>query len=276
MAGAGADRRQGRVEQNPHFHQLVGAAAVGEHEQRRPAGHDREAGEQQRRRPLLLDQLAAMRGDRGRDQARLRVGRCDPRLGGLDRLRRRGLLRAQPLGVIVGLGRDLVEPRQLGVGGRLFRARALDLRVERFAARLAPGALAASSGQRSKAKTARIPSTFAMIGMVRKDRCRPKQLLGQHRPDQQMRPGRGPERQQQVGAAAFLFIDGRPRRRSGSGLRACRRRATLRASWRNRSKTAPLRARRARSAPHWPAVAGILPPRSGSSVTLVGHAIRFR
>ena len=51
-----------------------------------------------------------------------------------------------------------------------------------------------------------MPLTFAMIRVVRKDRCRPEQLLGEHRTHQQVRPGRRTEGQQQVGGAALLLL----------------------------------------------------------------------
>ena len=71
--------------------------------------------------------------------------------------------------------------------------------------------------------------SFAMIGMVRKDRRRAEQLLGEHRADEQVRPGRRAEGQQQVGAVAAAPRHGRRRRRSGTAPRACRRRASVRA-----------------------------------------------
>jgi hypothetical protein len=42
-----------------------------------------------------------------------------------------------------------------------------------------------------------------MIWVVRKDRCRPKQLLGEHRPNQEVRPSGRSEGQQQVGICAI-------------------------------------------------------------------------
>ena len=211
----------------------------------------------------------------GRDQARLRVGRCDPRLGGLDRLRRRGLLRAQPLDVIVGPGRDLLEPRQLGVRRRLFRARAFDLRIERFASRWRQARLPRAAG-----KGARRRPRASLI--LRDDR---DGWQGSTSPGTIARPASpGPANAARSHARTIAagprcrvpVRRGRPRRRSGSGLRACRRRATIRASWRNRSKTAPVPRSSSTVSTALAGVAGILPPRSGSSVTLVGHAIRFR
>ena len=66
---------------------------------------------------------------------------------------------------------------------------------------------AASSGNRtSTGATLRMALTFAMIRMVRKDGCRAEQLLGEHRADEQVRPGGGPERQEQIGRATLLFL----------------------------------------------------------------------
>lgn len=45
-----------------------------------------------------------------------------------------------------------------------------------------------------------------MIGMVGEDASRPKQLLGQHRPDEHVRPGRRPEREEEVGAIAQRLV----------------------------------------------------------------------
>ena len=70
-----------------------------------------------------------------------------------------------------------------------------------------------------------MPLTFAMIGMVRKDRCRAEQLLGEHRADEQVRPGGGAERQEQIGRPRAAQPHARLRRRSESAPRASRRRA---------------------------------------------------
>ena len=45
-----------------------------------------------------------------------------------------------------------------------------------------------------------------MIGMVGKDRRCPEQLLGEHCADEQVRPGRGPERQQQVRLGSLRLL----------------------------------------------------------------------
>ena len=89
--------------------------------------------------------------------------------------------------------------------------------------------------------------SFAMIGMVRKDRCRAEQLLGKHRPDQQVRPGRrcrttaGGRRRP---APASSWPSAAPIRNRASRLPPSRQ---LRACGRVRSTTAPCRARRGRS-----------------------------
>src|SRR5205814_6285989 len=49
------------------------------------------------------------------------------------------------------------------------------------------------------------PLPFAVIGMVGKDRGGAKQLLGEHRANEQVWPGRQPEREQKIRAAA-LFL----------------------------------------------------------------------
>src|SRR3546814_14312567 len=49
-------------------------------------------------------------------------------------------------------------------------------------------------------------STFAVIGVVRKDRSGAVKLFGQHGARQQMRPCRRAERQQQVGLGATVFL----------------------------------------------------------------------
>src|SRR4051794_29999405 len=70
------------------------------------------------------------------------------------------------------------------------------------------GALAAASKGNANRTGAmrRIRLPFAVIGVVRKDRCRAEQLFGKHRPDEQVRPGPRPERKQQVGAAPVVVI----------------------------------------------------------------------
>ncbi len=45
-----------------------------------------------------------------------------------------------------------------------------------------------------------------MIGVVRKDGCRPEQLLGQHCADQKVRPGRRSEADQQIGLGSNLIL----------------------------------------------------------------------
>src|SRR5206468_7570342 len=68
------------------------------------------------------------------------------------------------------------------------------------------GALAAASkGKRSKGADRRMVLTFAMIGMVRKDRCGAEELLRQHGADQQVRPGRCAKGDQDVGTPPLLF-----------------------------------------------------------------------
>ena len=161
--------------------------------------------------------------------AELRVGRGDPGFGGFDRLSGGGLLRAQPLRLAARLGRDLSRAAPSRLRADACSARAWrSACVERPRLRLGAGALAASSsGASSSARASRlIALTFAMIGMVRKDRRRPEQLLGEHRADQQVRPGRRTERQQQVGALRVAPRHGRRPRRSGTAPRACRRRAS--------------------------------------------------
>src|SRR3546814_14876953 len=70
------------------------------------------------------------------------------------------------------------------------------------------GVLAPSSARHAKAAMIRegvMTSTFAVIGVVRKDRSGAVKLFGQHGARQQMRPCRRAERQQQVGLGAKVF-----------------------------------------------------------------------
>src|SRR5438309_3484924 len=60
----------------------------------------------------------------------------------------------------------------------------------------APAPPARRKGMRSRRRM-RLP--FAMIGVVRKDRCRAEELLGEHGPRQEVRPGRLAEGEEQVG-----------------------------------------------------------------------------
>src|SRR3546814_69476 len=71
------------------------------------------------------------------------------------------------------------------------------------------GVLAPSSARHAKAAMIRegvMTSTFAVIGVVRKDRSGAVKLFGQHGARQQMRPCRRAERQQQVGLGANVFL----------------------------------------------------------------------
>src|SRR5689334_4895499 len=69
------------------------------------------------------------------------------------------------------------------------------------------GALAAASkGRTTRAAAVRIRLSFAMIGMVRKDGGRAEQLLREHGPDEQVRPGCRAERKQEVGRAPLRFL----------------------------------------------------------------------
>ena len=124
------------------------AAAVGKRKQRRPAGHDRQAGRVARRR-RCCSTSAAVGGDIGGGQARLRIGRGDPRFRGLDCLGRSSLLRAQALRLILRIRRHLLEPCRLGVRGRLLGPGGLQLVVERLTGILGQRA---SRKQRQSAK----------------------------------------------------------------------------------------------------------------------------
>jgi hypothetical protein len=118
-------------------------------------------------------------------------------------------------------------------------------------------------------------SPFTMIGVVRKDGGGAEQLLGEHRPGEEVRPGRLAEGEQEIGAAALLVAEAvgaadQETRLAPAAvapglqlLRECEGRELLAFSSR-RTVTLPS------------AGGGALPPDSGSSVILVGHAIRFR
>ena len=149
---------------------------------------------------MLLRDPRAVRGDIGRCEPELRVGRGDPCFGGFDRLQRR-----RPA------ARGAVAPRR-APRPRPFRAAAVSASADACSARAwrsasssgcacgsRPARSPQGSGANSSARTSRlIALTFAMIGMVRKDRRRPEQLLGKHRSHQQVRPGRRTEREEQV------------------------------------------------------------------------------
>ena len=109
----------------------------------------------------------------------------------------------------------------------------------------------------------RIQLSFAVIGMVRKDRCGTEQLFGEHRPDEQVRPGRRPERKQQVGAAPVGLIVAavRPMRKRASRLPSSRHRSSLLASCTDDSAS-PRSSRTI--ATLFDGSAGTLPPASGS------------
>ena len=115
-----------------------------------------------------------------------------------------------------------------------------------------------------------------MIGMVRKDRRRAEQLLGEHRPRQQVRPGSAAEGEQQVGlrppivAMAVGGPDQEPRLAFSTVAPAFE----LRREFGRRQRLA--RVRRARSTRCCGGSAGMVPPRSGSSLTFVGQLIRFK
>ena len=109
----------------------------------------------------------------------------------------------KPIGLACALAMRPCSSRAVSASAaRLFRLRAASIARRAVGSRLCASALAASSGQsRSSEGGAAHALSFAMIGVVRKDRCRSEQLLGQHRADEQVRPGRRAERQQQVSAS---------------------------------------------------------------------------
>ena len=114
-----------------------------------------------------------------------------------------------------------------------------------------------------------------MIGMVGKDARRAEQLLGEHRPGEQMRPGRPAEGEEQVGAGALGIVEA-----VGAADQEARlapavvapafeppgegERAELLAFLVEQDGDAVLGRRRR------------LPPLSGNSVTFTGQAMRFR
>src|SRR3954469_1816183 len=58
-----------------------------------------------------------------------------------------------------------------------------------------------------KGNKARISLSFAMIGVIGKDAGGAEQLLGEHGPGEQMRPGRLAEGEQQIGAGALRIAE---------------------------------------------------------------------
>ena len=115
--------------------------------------------------------------------------------------------------------------------------------------------------------------TLAMIGVVRKDRGRPEQLLRKHRPREQMRPGRRPRR-----AAAQ-----RPRRCVSSRPSAANQESRLAPAavapgfqlFGGLIEESDLPARRGPQCGSQQLL-GHLAAAVGNSVTFVGQAIRFK
>ena len=121
----------------------------------------------------------------------------------------------------------------------------------------------------------RIILSVAVVGVAGDDRGGPEQLFGQHRPDQQVRPGRLAERQQKIGAleGRRIVAVGRADQEARFALARCR--ASPASSFANsvedRSRPFSSSTTRAKSR----SSAGILPPVSGSSVSRIGQAMRL-
>ena len=157
-------------------------------------------------RALLTREAFAARGDQSSDHLRADVGGADPRFGGGNRGGRGGLGGAQLARFVAGAGGGGLEPGDLAVGVGRFGPGAGQRQVDRLGG-AASGALPAarSSGAAMMRAERRMRLPFTMIGVVRKDRGGAKQLFGEHRADQQVRPCRRAERQQQVGICANVL-----------------------------------------------------------------------
>ena len=130
LAGPASDHGQSRIEKQTHLDQLIGAALVGEDEQRRTPRHGGEPGEKRRNRLLLGSERLPMSGDIGGCQRQPDIGRADPRLGSVDCLRCRLLLGMQPFRVILRFRSSRLELCGLCFSGRLLRNCGLERRVE--------------------------------------------------------------------------------------------------------------------------------------------------
>ena len=133
-------------------------------------------------------------GDQGCDHRRAGVGGADPRFGGGNR------------GGSGGLGCTQFACLIAGTGGGRFEAGDLTVGVGGLGAGAGEGDVNWLGGYRDRRAACRQEQwssndqggtahdlPFAVIRVVRKDRCRAEQLFGEHRPDQQVRPGRRTE-----------------------------------------------------------------------------------
>lgn len=198
-----ANDRKRRIQKNADPNELVRAACVRQGEQRRPARHDGETGEKGGDRSLLLGEASALPNDVSGGKPILRIGRCNARLRGLDGLCGRGLLRLQPLRFAAGMTRSLLQPGRFSLGSGLLAARLLQLLLERRGLR-GSGRTGCNHRRQEQGKGDQPHDlTFAMIRMVRKDGRRAEQLLGKHRPDEEVGPGCRPEGEQQISAGAL-------------------------------------------------------------------------
>jgi hypothetical protein len=134
-ARPGADHRQCTVNQDADLDEVICPAPLGKREQRRPASHDREAGEERRYWLLLSCEPLPMPSDIGRGEAKLRIGGGDPGFGSFDRLSGGGLLCFELLGLAAAGRGALLKSLGFGVRGRLFRLRSFQRIAERLALR---------------------------------------------------------------------------------------------------------------------------------------------
>ena len=212
---------------------------------RRLAAHRRQAGEQRGHRRALRGQpLLGQRGDgRWAAGAGRRRRRSSPRRPRWPR-RRPGARRAA--GRLVAALRGFAFERATASRPAVLR-RAPAPAPHRPSRRLARPARCRGASRAAAARRGRraAASAFPMIGVVGEDAGRAEQLLGQHRPRQQVRPGRRPERQQQVGLAAHLFVVAVGGADQEARLALAAVAPAFELSWPAPSTTAPRRARRA-------------------------------
>ena len=167
-----SDRRQCGIEEQPDSDELLGRAPIQNREQRRPLCHQRQAGKERSRGRLLPGEAFATFGYLRANEPSVGVRGTDPRFGGFDGLRCSGSPGSETLRFVPGRVGDLLKLRHLCFGGARLSHRARHSNVERLALRLNRTARCGQCKQREsedEAGSAVHPSTFAMIGMVRKD-----------------------------------------------------------------------------------------------------------
>jgi len=133
---SGADRRSGGGYQHAQLDQIFRGSGIGDEEQWRAPGGEIEAGEKRADRRLLGGKVLALFRKPRLDQESLRIGRRDPRFGGLDRLGRGQLLGAQSGDIVASLRRGCLQPLLLRDRGRRIVTGLLKLDIHRDLLRL--------------------------------------------------------------------------------------------------------------------------------------------